>query len=319
MAKTTCPLLSLSANKSIAGVLTFQNRVGGNVAYKKTKPGDIKITAPSWKQLNQRVIIGLLIAQWQCMTTSEKLVWENEAAALGEKGTGYHYFIKIAQTNLYTHHGLVAYWSFNEVPSPTVADLSGNGNTGTLYPTYPTTCAVPTDSKNSKFGKALEFDWNIDYIDCGNSNRFNLQTMTLLAWIYSRGNNPNEIIRKQPDARDPYRFYHNTSTNNHMILQLSQDATKRTFFETTAAMSRNKWHHVAASWSGSAANMYIDGVSKAFTTTGALPTSIRVTTNSLRIGIRPGQGISGKLDEIRVYNRVLSKTEILKQYQLINP
>src|SRR3990167_283101 len=72
--------------------------------------------------------------------------------------------------------GLVGYWNFDEGSGATVADSSGNGNTGTLTngPTWTT----------GKIGQALSFDGSNDYVDAGTGSSLNLaSSLTVSAWI----------------------------------------------------------------------------------------------------------------------------------------
>ena len=55
---------------------------------------------------------------------------------------------------------MIGLWLLNEIKDKTVADLSGNGNDGTLQGN-PKLVA-------GKFGKALRFDGSADYVNCGN-------------------------------------------------------------------------------------------------------------------------------------------------------
>jgi alpha-glucuronidase len=86
--------------------------------------------------------------------------------------------------------------------------------------------------------------------------------------------------------------------------------------DTTIASSVNindgTWHHVLATRKSSdgSVTVYVDGVSRG---TGTGPTGSRTATTSLRIGAsRPGGSafLNGTLDDVRVYGRILTATEI---------
>ena len=86
--------------------------------------------------------------------------------------------------------------------------------------------------------------------------------------------------------------------------------------DTTIASSVNindgTWHHVVATRNSTTGAMavYVDGVSGG---TGTGPTGSRTATTALRIGAsRPGGSafLNGALDDVRVYNRILTAAEI---------
>jgi lysophospholipase L1-like esterase len=86
--------------------------------------------------------------------------------------------------------------------------------------------------------------------------------------------------------------------------------------DTTIASSVNindgTWHHVLATRNNGTGAMavYVDGVSRG---TGTGPTGSRSAPSALRIGTNlPGWGafLNGTLDDVRLYNRILSASEI---------
>jgi hypothetical protein len=77
----------------------------------------------------------------------------------------------------------------------------------------------------------------------------------------------------------------------------------------TAGIALNTWTHLAATYDGTTLRLFVNGTqvgSRA--TTG----SIRTSTNPLRIGgnVIWGEYFSGRIDEVRIYNRALSQAEI---------
>jgi hypothetical protein len=76
-----------------------------------------------------------------------------------------------------------------------------------------------------------------------------------------------------------------------------------------SALPTGTWTHLAVTYDGAAIRLYVNGVSVAVAArTGDLAT----TTNSLQIGGDSiyGQYFKGLIDEVRVYDRALSQTEI---------
>ena len=199
--------------------------------------------------------------------------------------------------------GLVAAYAFNEASGTTTADISGNNNTGTLT-------NGPLRAAAGKFGAALSFDGTNDYVLVPNSGSLTLTTaMTLEAWVNPAIplSNWKAILQKETDA------YFLTASSDQQNRPAS-GFTRSTgaccaFTYATAALASNTWTHVAATYDGAQVRMYINGVQVSSTpTTG----SIQSTTTPLRIGgnTYSTEFFQGLIDEVRIYNRVLTQAEI---------
>ena len=81
-------------------------------------------------------------------------------------------------------------------------------------------------------------------------------------------------------------------------------------FSGPTALTLNTWIHLAATYDGTTLRLYVNGVQVATkATTGA----IRVSTGALRIGgnsVWTNEWFAGLIDEVRVYNKALTATEI---------
>ncbi len=81
--------------------------------------------------------------------------------------------------------------------------------------------------------------------------------------------------------------------------------------------SDGKWHYVVLTYDGSALRFYLDGAQLGWRPISAAPETSG--TMPLRIGADSQEEVGyfkGQLDEIRVWNRAVSATEVLTQYQL---
>ena len=75
-----------------------------------------------------------------------------------------------------------------------------------------------------------------------------------------------------------------------------------------AALPVNTWTHVAASYDGTQIRLYINGTQVAVT---AASGTYEQNTKPLWIGANTyGENFRGRLDDIRIYNRALTATEI---------
>ena len=93
-----------------------------------------------------------------------------------------------------------------------------------------------------------------------------------------------------------------------------------TFQFVNAATTSNNglWHHGAGTWDGTNMTVYVDGVksnSIAFSVAPAYNVSNAVSIGSI---LQPGRGAyyNGSCDEVSIYSRALSASEILQKYNL---
>lgn len=313
--KIKMPLGSQSAKKSIGKILTFYDRGGLQKVRLYNKPSPI--IEISLKQWTQRHIIGLLTAHWQVMTDDEKLIYEDLVNASCLKISGYNYFIKLAQADLYTHHGLCGYWSMNESTGNQVLDYSGQGNHGTLKPNYPANCPTRVSAMLKQYGNALSFDAYDDFVAVPHDESFNFDTtdnFTILGWFKLKptASYPTPFDRGAGlRSLKGYRFEYNSS---HFMAFFVCDGIVRDVVFSFLAIDDFVFHHIVGVYNKTAGQIYIyvDGI-KRDTANITLTESMKVT-RALYIGDHLTEGI---IDEVRIYNRALSTAEIVKQYNLL--
>ena len=198
--------------------------------------------------------------------------------------------------------GLVAAYSFDETSGTTVTDLSGNANTGTFGSGVTRTTA-------GRFGGALKFGGS-GMVRIPSSTSLRLTTaMTLEAWVKPStvSNAWRDLVYK---GNDNYYLMASTDRSAHpgMGGKLGGSTVPTEAFAPTA-LTTGAWYHLAATYDGSMLRLYVNGTQVASTAkSGAITTS----TNPLTIGGDPiyGQNFQGLIDEVRVYNRALSTSEV---------
>jgi len=191
----------------------------------------------------------------------------------------------------------VAAYSFNEGSGPTVRDSSGNGNNGTLQ-------GGASWTTSGKYGNAISFNGTNAYVSVPNSSSVQLTTgMTLEAWV-----NPSQrkgvwrdVIYKGND-----NYYLEADSTN------GKPATGGTFGPPlfgSGALTTNAWTHLAGTYDGVTLRLYVNGTQ---VSSRGQTGPIAISTNALQIGGDSiyGQYFPGTIDEIRIYNRALSATEI---------
>jgi hypothetical protein len=209
--------------------------------------------------------------------------------------------------------GLVGWWTMDGPNMLTnVKDSSSNGNNGVMSGfTSTSTAVVP-----GKIGQGLKFDGVNDYVNLGSNSTLDQNgQMSISAWI-----KPSIVTVGTMD------IICNRATNGDYCLELNRTAGRLTMVWSNSVVStndagatllQNKWYHVVMVRSGSAGawtvTYYINGVVGDADVTSTNPDGTNVSTN---IGANNGssQFFNGLIDDVRIYNRALSATEVLQLY-----
>jgi len=197
--------------------------------------------------------------------------------------------------------GLVAALSFDEGSGQTAGDTSGSGNAGTLS---------GAGWGVGRFGSAATFDGVSDWVTIPDSNSLDVSTeMTLEAWVLPAelGNSWRTVIFKEQHGNVVYSLYAASGTGvpSTSVFVGGSESDLR----GPSALATGGWTHLAATYNGSTLRLYVDG---ALVATRAAAGSVPPSEGPLRIG---GNGVwpewfAGRIDEVRVYRRVLSQGEI---------
>jgi Concanavalin A-like lectin/glucanases superfamily len=200
---------------------------------------------------------------------------------------------------------LVARWTFNDCNG---VDATGRGHDATLLGTPPDACVAGP----KKLGLAFPFNGTNNTFIVPNSADFNVDTaVTYSAWI-----NP---------ARFSGMIFIKNSSSENKYLALSND--QRIHFYLYACMSfvdlssaatvpLDEWTHVAATYDGGFARIYINGQASGLRETTA---SCNVSDSGANVYIGSTNNASdffqGAIDDVRVYQRTLTATEIDQLYR----
>ena len=198
--------------------------------------------------------------------------------------------------------GLVAAYAFNEGSGTSFADGSGRGNGGTLQGATWTT--------SGKYGGALAFDGVNDSAAVPDAVSLDLgASMTLEAWVRPTASSGwRTILLKEAPNSLAYSLYSASGTNRPSAW------IGGTSSMGSAAVPLNAWTHVSATYNGTRLRVYVNGVLRA---DQATTVSVPVSANPLRIGGNAvwGEYFAGQIDEVRIYDRVLTAAEITTDMQ----
>ncbi len=194
---------------------------------------------------------------------------------------------------------LLGYWPFEEGTGTVTADLSGNGNDGTLL--------GGTLWTEGPWGGAVEFDGVDDYIDTGNAE--DLAKWTICCWVKSpaapAGTSPTGPVHREQN----YQFnWNHSDTTFRAATAINVGGTW--YAAKYEPLEADTWYHLAATYDGETLSGYRDGeLITANSTPSGDPSP---ESNTLKFGrhAAAAQFFRGTVDEVRVYRRALTADEI---------
>ena len=211
---------------------------------------------------------------------------------------------------------LVAQYNFNEGSGTVLHDTSGNGNEGAI--------TGATWSGSGKFGGALVFSASSSWVTIPDSTSLTFSAaMTLEAWVKpSSPFPPGEWVTVIAKERNPWDYYYGLFTSAYLnaaeslvyvwyldsMVQHGNDQ----IVDGVSPTPLNAWTHLAMTYDSASQRLFVNGVLVA-----SRPMTDEIpmwASQPLRIGggyTNSGQGgLTGMIDEVRIYNRALSQAEI---------
>ena len=218
--------------------------------------------------------------------------------------------------------GLVGWWTFDgkDMAGVHAYDKSGNDNRGILT-------SGPTRTIG-KIGQGLQFDGSNDYVDANNSTSLQSPTTAITmtgwvtqdgppssdyAWIFGKiqnvGSGQGNFIRQNAGNRGQLEAYIYTGSMNGTAV--------------SNAISLGKWYFVAMYWSSGsplALDIYnSDGtLFQHVEIASAVSGTLQYSTDDFQMGANENLGSfwKGRVDDVRIYNRALSRDEIKRLYNI---
>lgn len=220
--------------------------------------------------------------------------------------------------------GLTGHWKFDESSGTSAADSSGNGNTGTLTNggTFTT----------GQINNSVDLDGTNDFVSIANESNFDFertQSFTLSAWVYRDTNTTDDFIFNKVTAdaaRTGYEVYlYNSGScggDGCLVVRVNNNANLSNMLWVTtnvSAVPLSTWNHVVVTYDGSSnasgIKAYVNGTSLMGLTVATNSLSASILNNvNLEVGGGSTDPFDGRIDDARVYNRVLSAAEIQELY-----
>ncbi|MDD5135096.1 MAG: LamG domain-containing protein [Phycisphaerae bacterium] len=162
---------------------------------------------------------------------------------------------------------------------------------------------------NGAIGGAINFDGDNDFIDLGNPAQLNItDKITVTAWIKVNAFDKyyQAIVTKGDSS---WRLQRYGGSN---YIEFSCSGVFGGSIHGNINVNDGQWHHIAGVYDGSRIYLYVDGVLDYYQS--ALG-KINVNSSSVYVGEnywQRGRYFNGDIDDVRIYKKNLSQSDILK-------
>jgi uncharacterized repeat protein (TIGR02543 family) len=202
--------------------------------------------------------------------------------------------------------GLIAWWPGSGSANDVIGNNNGALQNGATF--------AP-----GKVGTAFSFDGVNDYVLVPDSRGLDASSgLTIETWLKTSGTaDYSRIVSKYNDPAfggDNNGFGFGFNTGGTMRCDIGNGFGSYTVALNSTVVANGQWHHAAVVFGSSHATVYVDGVAG---TPVALTGFAPDTTQPLYLGQDPavaGRFYTGLLDEVSIYNRALSASEVQAIY-----
>jgi len=202
----------------------------------------------------------------------------------------------------YANSGLVGWWNLDEGAGTLAADRSGNARSGVL---------VKMDAAGwvaGRFGGGLQLDGVDDYVRiAGYKGITGSNPRTIAAWI------------KTTEFGEVVTWGTADAASERWIIRINEEGCVRVevgagYVIGSTRVNNGKWRHIAVKCDGTTTDnvgIYVDGAADAISSYSSQFVNTG-DTDEVRIGVHLGTSrfFKGVIDEVRIYDRVLSDEEI---------
>jgi len=218
----------------------------------------------------------------------------------GDLGLGYLNRTNLKSGNL--EEDLVGYWRLDS-ESGSVVDYSGEGNDGSAEN------GVTRGVDGILGGQAFDFDGGDDYVNLPNLGFSGDQSITSTAWV--------KVNSNAGDTNNIFGFGNSGNGDEVYSIRTKEDGGWRFYFwgndlDASTLNYYGKWTHVAAVYDSvnNRRYIYVNGDQVASDS----PSDPNFQDNTYRISGFNNEYFDGKIDEIRVYDRAVSQSEVKDLY-----
>ena len=292
MAKTKSPLLSFDARGTIGEALTLQKRGSNTIIREKPIPTDPYSLAQAYQRWDYRDYA----YQWNTLSLSEREAYRSAASRLGL--TIYAYYMRL---QLQTLPDLLARWRLDNVIGGVTPDSSKQSKNATVYGATPS----PGFISNS-----LLFDGLNDWCECGTVFQDATKSVECLVKPMSTHAVTGVIISAGSGATAGYGFLY-TLLNSKFTVSEGR-GSGGLYLPQVGTYTVGQLYHLIVTYDKptTTLSLYINGALNNSASGGLHGAYTAVTTQLGRYGAGASSYLSGYLDNVILYNRVLDSLEI---------
>ncbi len=212
---------------------------------------------------------------------------------------------------------LIGYWHLDDpTGSATARDSSGWGNDGTLVGIPPATAWVADGPE----GRSLSVQGQ-GYVNVPDSASIDSITdaVTLAAWMYLQGTITDYATAISRQITDGFGQHYHLSVNaaQQAILFITTPASGQVVMgSANNAVAQNTWVHLAGTYDGTTARLYLDGVQvNSMPASGAFAAEtnpVVLSGNGNDTSRAVSELVPGQLDDVMLYRRALSAEEVAR-------
>ncbi len=158
-----------------------------------------------------------------------------------------------------------------------------------------------------------------DYVDCGSDNSLKIVSdITMEAWInlqasiFLDSTTDWDIFSSATFLASGFLFGIDGATGK-LIYETNQSGATQ-LSQSSGSLAKNNWYHVVVTRSGTSAIFYINGLVSSREIIGLHINPVAATV-SFKIGSTANLSLDGFIRDARIYNRILTASEILNRYQ----
>lgn len=207
--------------------------------------------------------------------------------------------------------GPMAIWHFDENKGATAYDSTANANNGTIVNALWT---------KGVLGSGLSFDGSGDYIDCGNSSFLNPTDEISVSLWFKFQEVPtwwNRLIAKEVWTSDNNKrsYFFVTAKDTPVLAWQIYTADRVSHSLGTQPLELNKWYYAVGTYKSGDFKLYLNG--QVVSSSSSVYGPLQAVAEPFCIGSNSahGENFKGAIDEVKIYNLILTPQEIKVEYE----